>query len=129
LALVSFGREYSGARISGSPTGEGFEAPLLAWLPQIAIAGMAVYTATSSRLEGQRVRREPSHRRHRRHGPHRTRGIQRQDRGNPPESMLTEAAAAGSGSASGPDGFLYALTDEVDTLPMKGALLRIEPAP
>ena len=42
--LVSFGREYSGARISGSPTGEGFESPLLAWLPQIAIAGMAVYT-------------------------------------------------------------------------------------
>jgi len=128
--LVSFGREYSGARISGSPTGEGFEAPLLAWLPQIAIAGLAVYTGDkfpawkgnvfvgSLRTGGiaatghiERVVFNDK-----------TEEIRR-------ESMLTELRQRVREVRQGPDGLLYALTDEVDTLPMKGALLRIEPAP
>jgi glucose/arabinose dehydrogenase len=41
---VSFGREYPGPRISEHPTRAGFESPLLVWLPQIATAGMAIYT-------------------------------------------------------------------------------------
>ncbi len=42
--LMSFGRDYSGPRISEYPTREGFESPLVTWIPSIAVAGMAVYT-------------------------------------------------------------------------------------
>ena len=123
--LVSFGREYSGARISGSPTGEGFESPLLAWLPQIAIAGMAVYTGdkfpawkgnvfvgamTEGRIPGtghlQRIVFNEN-----------TEEMRR-------ESMLREFRQRIREVRQGPDGLLYLLTDEDD-----GALLRIEPAP
>ena len=120
---VSFGREYPGPRISEDPTRAGFESPLLVWLPQIATAGMAVYTGDrfptwkgnlfvgSLRQGGipgtghmQRVvfndkmeelRREP---------------------------MLTELKQRIREVRQGPDGLLYLLTDEDD-----GALLRIEP--
>ena len=128
--LVSFGREYSGARISGSPTGEGFESPLLAWLPQIAIAGMAVYTGDKF----------PAWKGNVFVGSLRTGGIaatghierivfNEKTEELRRESMLTELRQRVREVRQGPDGFLYALTDEIDTLPMKGALIRIEPAP
>ncbi|MFP6572728.1 MAG: PQQ-dependent sugar dehydrogenase, partial [Vicinamibacterales bacterium] len=41
--VVSFGRDYSGARLY-EPTREDMETPLVVWLPAIAVAGMAVYT-------------------------------------------------------------------------------------
>jgi glucose/arabinose dehydrogenase len=127
--IVSFGREYSGARISGSPTGEGFESPLLAWLPQIAIAGMAVYT-------GDKV---PAWKGNVFVGSLRTGGIaatghierivfNEKTEELRRESMLTELRQRVREVRQGPDGFLYALTDEIDTLPMKGAVIRIEPA-
>jgi glucose/arabinose dehydrogenase len=43
--------------------------------------------------------------------------------------MLTELRQRVREVRQGPDGYLYALLDEIDTLPMKGALIRIEPAP
>jgi glucose/arabinose dehydrogenase len=128
--IVSFGREYSGARISGSPTGEGFESPLLAWLPQIAIAGMAVYTGDKF----------PAWKGNVFVGSLRTGGIaatghierivfNEKTEELRRESMLTELRQRVREVRQGPDGFLYALTDEIDTLPMKGAVIRIEPAP
>ena len=42
--LMSFGRLYPGARVSSHPTRDGYESPLIVWLPAIAAAGMAVYT-------------------------------------------------------------------------------------
>jgi glucose/arabinose dehydrogenase len=128
--LVSFGREYSGARISGSPTGEGFEAPLLAWLPQIAVAGMAVYIGDKF----------PAWKGNLFVGSLRTGGIaatghiqrivfNEKTEELRRESMLTELRQRVREVRQGPDGFLYALTDEVDTLPGKGAVIRIEPAP
>ena len=128
--IVSFGREYSGARISGSPTGEGFEAPLLAWLPQIAIAGMAVYTGDKF----------PAWKGNLFVGSLRTGGIaatghierivfNEKIEELRRESMLTELRQRVREVRQGPDGYLYALLDEIDTLPMKGALIRIEPAP
>jgi glucose/arabinose dehydrogenase len=127
--IVSFGREYSGARISGSPTGEGFESPLLAWLPQIAIAGMAVYTGDKF----------PAWKGNVFVGSLRTGGIaatghierivfNEKTEELRRESMLTELRQRVREVRQGPDGFLYALTDEIDTLPMKGAVIRIEPA-
>jgi len=121
---VSFGREYAGPRISTYPTREGVESPLVAWLPAIAAAGMAVYTGDrfpawkgnvfvgSMRRGGidgtghlQRIVFNA-----------RTEELRR-------ESMLTELRQRIREVRQGPDGLLYLLTDEDE-----GALLRIEPA-
>ena len=123
--VVSFGRNYPGARISEHPTREGMESPLVVWLPAIAVAGMAVYTGdqfpawsgnvfVGSLREGgipgtghlQRIVFNDK-----------TEELRR-------ESMLTELRQRIREVREGPDGFLYLLTDEDD-----GALLRIEPAP
>lgn len=122
---VSFGRNYSGDRITEHPTREGMESPLLVWLPAIAAAGMAVYTGDqfpawkgnlfvgSLRQGGipgtghlQRIVFNE-----------RTEEIRR-------ELMLTELRQRIREVREGPDGLLYLLTGEDD-----GALLRVEPAP
>ena len=123
--VVSFGRNYPGARISEHPTQEGMESPLVVWLPAIAVAGMAVYTGdqfpawrgnvfVGSLREGgipgtghlQRIVFNA-----------RTEELRR-------ESMLTELRQRIREVREGPDGFLYLLSDEDD-----GALLRVDPAP
>ena len=122
--LVSFGRNYPGARVSEHPTREGFESPLVVWLPAIAVAGMAVYTGdrfpewagnvfVGSLREGgipgtghlQRIVFNDS-----------TEELRR-------ESLLTELRQRIRDVREGPDGFLYLLTDEDEA-----AVLRIEPA-
>jgi aldose sugar dehydrogenase len=122
--VVSFGRDYSGRRVSDHPTREGVQSPLVVWLPAIAAAGMAVYTGdrfpawkgnvfvgamTEGRIPGtghlQRVVFNE-----------RTEEVRR-------ESMLRELRQRIREVRQGPDGLLYLLTDETD-----GALLRIEPA-
>jgi len=122
---VSFGRDYSGRRISDHPTREGIETPLLFWVPAIAVAGMAVYTGdkfpawkgnvfVGALMEGripgtghlQRIVFNEN-----------TEEMRR-------ESMLRDFRQRIREVREGPDGFLYLLTDEDD-----GALLRIEPAP
>jgi glucose/arabinose dehydrogenase len=122
---ISFGRNYSGDRITEHPTRAGMESPLLVWLPAIAAAGMAVYTGDrfpawrgnlfvgSLRQGGipgtghlQRIVFNE-----------RTEELRR-------ESMLAELRQRIREVREGPDGLLYLLTAEED-----GALLRIEPAP
>jgi aldose sugar dehydrogenase len=121
---VSFGRDYSGRRISEHPTREGIEPPLVIWVPAIAVAGMTVYTGdkfpawkgnlfvgglTEARIPGtghlQRVVFNEK-----------TEEMRR-------ESMLRDLRQRIREVREGPDGFLYLLTDEEE-----GALLRIEPA-
>ncbi|MDA1095128.1 MAG: PQQ-dependent sugar dehydrogenase [Acidobacteria bacterium] len=123
--LVSFGRDYPGARVSEHPTREGIESPLVVWLPAIAVAGMAVYTGNqfpawqgnvfvgslqAGGIPGtghlQRIVFNAA-----------TEELRR-------ESMLTELRQRIREVREGPDGLLYVLTDEEH-----GALLRIEPAP
>ena len=118
---ISFGRNYSGDRITEHPTREGMESPLLVWLPAIAAAGMAVYTGDrfpawrgnlfvgSLRQGGipgtghlQRIVFNE-----------RTEELRR-------ESMLAELRQRIREVREGPDGLLYLLTAEDD-----GALLRI----
>lgn len=121
--VVSFGREYSGPRISEQWWREGMETPAVVWLPSIAPSGMMFYTGDrfpgwigdlfvgammvgrierTGRIErvvlngdGEEVRRE---------------------------SILTELHQRIRDIRQGPDGLIYVLTDEDD-----GALLRIEP--
>ena len=122
---VSFGRDYSGARINAHPTREGFESPLVVWLPAIAAAGMAVYTgdefpAWQGNLFVGSLRQG---------GIAGTGHLQRivfneHMEELRRESMLGELRQRIREVREGPDGLLYLLTDEDE-----GALLRIEPAP
>jgi len=115
---VTYGVEYSGKKISDSPTAPGIESPVHYWVPSIATSGLLFYTGDRfpawrgnafvgglkseqlSRLEfdGNRVVHEEVL----------LRGVVR-DRVRDVEQ--------------GPDGLIYLLTDEGD-----GRLLRIEPA-
>jgi glucose/arabinose dehydrogenase len=123
--LMSYGRAYDGPRISEVPTREGFEPPLVVWIPSIALSGMTFYTGDKFSawkgnifVGGMRQGEIP--------------GTGRLDRVvfNPKmeelrrESLLTELHQRIRDVRQGPDGFLYVLTEEED-----GALLRIEPAP
>jgi len=122
--IVSFGRDYAGPRISERPTREGMEAPLVVWIPSIAVAGMTVYTGDrfpkwkgnvfvgsmrTGEIPGtghlERIVFNES-----------TEELRR-------ESVLGELRQRIREVRQGPDGYLYLLTDEDD-----GALLRIEPA-
>jgi glucose/arabinose dehydrogenase len=122
--VVSYGRAYDGPRISEVPWREGFEQPLVYWVPSIAISGMTFYTgdrfpswkgnvfvggmrygeiAGTGRLERVVFNAKMEELRR--------------------ESLLTELHQRIRDVRQGPDGLLYVLTEEED-----GALLRIEPA-
>jgi glucose/arabinose dehydrogenase len=116
--LVSYGVEYSGAKISDSPTAPGIEPPVHYWVPSIATSGLLFYTGNRfpdwrgsafvgglkskqlSRLEldGDRVVHEEVL----------LRGVI--------DQRIRDVV-------QGPDGSIYLLTDETN-----GRLLRIEPA-
>ena len=124
--LMSFGRLYPGARVSPHPTRDGYESPVVVWLPAIAAAGLAVYTGdlfpawkgnvfVGAMQEG---------------GIPGTGNLQRIVLNDlleeiRRESMLAELRQRIREVRQGPDELLYVLTDHVDD----GALLRIEPAP
>jgi len=121
--LVTFGNDYDGKKISDATSRPDLEAPFMYWIPSIAISGMSFYTGdrfpawkgnafVGSMFQG------------------RTRGtghIQRItfNEGRPiqREPILTELRQRIRDIRQGPDGLLYALTDEDN-----GAVLRIEPA-
>jgi glucose/arabinose dehydrogenase len=122
--LLSYGRAYDGPRISDAPTREGFEGPLVVWIPSIAVSGLTFYSGDkfpawkgNAFVGGMRQGEIP--------------GTGRLDRvvfnGKMEElrreSLLTELHQRIRDVRQGPDGFLYLLTEEED-----GALLRIEPA-
>jgi glucose/arabinose dehydrogenase len=121
---ISYGRDYPGPRISEQPVREGFESPILVWLPSIAVSGMALYTGD----------RFPAWKGNLFVGAMRTGEIPGTghlerivfNAGNEElrrESLLGEFRHRIREVRQGPDGFLYVLTDEED-----GVLLRIEPA-
>ena len=121
--FVSYGREYTGQRVSEAPWKEGMEQPMISWVPSIAPSGITFYVGdkfpawkgdlfvTSMRTgrilntghiervgfneRGEEVRRE---------------------------FLLTELRQRMRDVKEGPDGLLYLITDED-----KAGLLRIEP--
>jgi glucose/arabinose dehydrogenase len=122
--LVSYGRDYWGPRISNRPSREGFEDPIVVWLPSIGLTGMTFYT-------GDRL---PHWKRNlfvgglREGGTPRTGQIQRIEFNEKweelrREPMLMELKQRIRDIREGPDGLLYVLTAEDH-----GALFRIEPA-
>jgi glucose/arabinose dehydrogenase len=115
--VISYGREYSGAKIGEGTSKPGLEQPVYYWDPSIAPSGMTFYTGDKFpawqgnlfvgalkfqllvRLEvdGNRIVRE--------------------------ERLLEDMGERIRDVRQGPDGYLYLLTDEND-----GRLLRLEPA-
>jgi glucose/arabinose dehydrogenase/quercetin dioxygenase-like cupin family protein len=120
---VSFGRDYAGPRISESPVAEGIDQPLVVWLPSIAPGGLTFYTGDKFPAWQNNVFVTSA----RRGEIPRTGGLERVVF-NPKleelrrETLFTELHQRFRDVRQGPDGLLYAVTDEDD-----GALLRIEP--
>jgi glucose/arabinose dehydrogenase/quercetin dioxygenase-like cupin family protein len=120
---VSFGRDYAGPRISESPVAEGIDQPLVVWLPSIAPGGLTFYTGDKFPAWQGNVFVTSA----RRGEIPRTGGLERLVF-NPKmeelrrETLFTELHQRFRDVRQGPDGLLYAVTDEDDA-----ALLRIEP--
>jgi aldose sugar dehydrogenase len=121
--LVSYGREYSGRRVTERPWLEGMELPEVVWIPSIAPSGMVFYTGD----------RFPAWRGNLFVGSLMTGRIQRtghlervvfNELGEEirRESILGELRQRIRDVRQGPDGLLYLLTEEDDA-----ALLRLEP--
>jgi aldose sugar dehydrogenase len=121
--IVSFGRDYPGPWHAERPTHEGFEQPVVFWVPSIAISGMAFYTGNrlpkwkgdvfvgsmrTGEIPGtghlERILFNEKMEELRR------------------ESLLVELHQRIRDVRQGPDELLYVLTDSLD-----GAVLRIEP--
>ena len=123
--VVSYGRTYEGPKVSETPWREGFEQPLVFWVPSIALSGMTVYTGNrfpawkgNIFVGGMRYGEiPPSGRLERVVFNDKMEELRR-------ESLLTELRQRIRDVRQGPDGMLYLLTEEED-----GALLRLEPAP
>jgi glucose/arabinose dehydrogenase len=122
--LVSFGRTYQGPWQAERPTHEGFEQPVMFWMPSIAISGMAFYTGNKlPKWKGDvfvgslRTGEIPG-------TGHLERVLFNENMQElRRESLLTELRQRIRDVRQGPDELLYVLTDAED-----GAILRIEPA-
>jgi glucose/arabinose dehydrogenase len=129
--VVSYGRNYDGARTSSTPWQDGFMPPLIVWVPSIAITGIAFYTGDKfptwkgnvfvGGLQRGRISRTGRLERIVFNG--RGEEIRR-------ESLLTELKKRVRDVRQGPDGLLYVLVEDDASGPTGGetALLRIEPA-
>jgi len=123
--LVSFGRVYSGPRVSQNPTLEGAIAPIVFWVPSIAVTGMTFYQGDvftgwkrNAFVGGLREGEVPrSGQLNRIEFNDKWEEIRR-------ESLLRELGQRIRDVREGPDGLLYVLTAESPD----GAVLRIEPA-
>jgi aldose sugar dehydrogenase len=122
--LLSYGRTYPGPRQSEQPWKEGFEQPVVFWVPSIAISGMAFYTGNRlSKWKGDvfvgglRTGEIP--------GTGHLERILFNEKMEElrRESLLTDLRQRIRDVRQGPDELLYLLTDADD-----GAVLRIEPA-
>ena len=119
--IVSLGRNYDGTIVGEGFTKPGLEEPLVFWVPAIAISGLSIYNGDAF----------PAWKGHAFVGAMRAntgQHIQRvwfNAKGEPigREIFLAELKQRIREVKPGPDGFLYALTDETF-----GAVLKIEPA-
>ncbi|MGA2880229.1 MAG: PQQ-dependent sugar dehydrogenase [Bryobacteraceae bacterium] len=122
--LVSYGRTYQGPWQVSPPGHPGFEAPVVIWIPAIAVSGMTFYTGDKfPKWKGDvfvgslRTGEIP--------GTGHLERILFNDKMEElrREALLRELRQRIRDVRQGPDGLLYLLTDEKE-----GAVLRIEPA-
>ena len=125
--VVSLGRAYPGPwhAAKGEPTHQGFELPLLYWMPSISVTGLTFYQGDALPkwkgdlfVGGARYGEIP--------GTGRLDRIVLNEKFEElrRESLLTGLHQRIRDVKAGPDGLLYVATDEE-----QGAILRIEPAP
>jgi glucose/arabinose dehydrogenase len=121
--LVSYGRTYPGPKQSEVPWKDGFEQPIVFWVPSIAVSGMAFYTGNQLPkwkgdvfVGGMRTGEIPG-------TGHLERILFNQNMEElRRESLLVDLHQRIRDVRQGPDELLYLLTDADD-----GAVLRIEP--
>lgn len=121
--IVSFGREYTGPRVSERTYMEGMKGPVVIWIPSIAVSGITFYTGDrfpswqGNLLAGGLI-----------YGRIPGTGVLDRIAFNQDwdemlrETMLSELRQRVRNVEQGPDGLLYVLIDEDE-----GALLRISP--
>ncbi len=123
--IVSYGRSYTGPWQTERPGHQGFEPPIVIWIPSIAVSGMAFYTGDKlPKWKGDvfvgalRTGEIP--------GTGHLERIMFNEKMEEMrrESLLVDLRQRIREVRQGPDGLLYVLTDEKE-----GAMLRIEPAP
>jgi glucose/arabinose dehydrogenase len=114
--LVTYGIDYSGAIISDKTDAPGFEPPLLYWKPSIAPSGMTWYDGDKFPQWKGNVFVGSLVQRHLRRLVIRDSQVVRQ------EKLLEELGERIRDVRTGPDGYLYLLTDS-----SSGRLLRLEP--
>ena len=116
--VITYGVDYSGAKIGEGTAKAGMEQPVYYWDPVIAPSGMMFYTRRRvSGLEGQRLRRL-AHARAPRAADARERARRRGKSG-----YLGDLGERIRDVRQGPDGLLYLLTDSSN-----GRILRVVPA-
>ena len=122
--LVSTGRSYPGPWQSKGFSREGFEDPIVYWMPSIATSGLAIYTGDklanwkgNAFVGGMRMGEIP--------GTGHLERVRFNDNLEEVrrEMLLVDLRQRIRDVRQGPDELLYLLTDEDD-----GAILRIEPA-
>lgn len=122
--IVSYGRTYSGPWRAEYPNHEGFEPPIVFWMPSIAVSGLTFYTGDALPrwkgdvfVGGLRYGEIP--------GTGRVERILFDENMDElrRESLLVDWRRRIRDIRQGPDGFLYLTTDEA-----QGAVVRIEPA-
>ena len=119
--IVSLGRNYDGTIVGEGFTKPGMEEPLVFWVPAIAISGLSIYNGDAfPQWKGHAfvgaMRNNTGQ-----HIQHVTFNAKGEPTGR--EIFLADLKQRIREVKPGPDGFLYALTDETF-----GAVLKIEPA-
>lgn len=115
--VITYGIDYSGAIISDKTEAAGMEQPVVYWDPSIAPSGMAIYDGDKfPQWQGDIFVGALAH-------LHLRRLEMEGDRVVDQESLLVDLGERIRDVRSGPDGYLYVLTDSGD-----GQLLRLEPA-
>jgi glucose/arabinose dehydrogenase len=117
---VSLGRNYDGTRVGEGFSAPGLEEPVVFWVPAIAISGLSFYDGDKfpqwkgNALVGAMRNNTGQH----------IQRVQFNAKGEPTgrEILLAELKQRIREVKPGPDGFIYAITDETF-----GAVLKIEP--
>lgn len=122
--IVSYGTDYDGTQIteSGLTTLEGFEPPLVYWVPSIAISGLSFYDGDVFSAWQGNVFVGAMMRGRVRGSGHIQRLTFENGRAITREPILLELRQRIRDVRPGPDGLIYVLTEE-----NPGALLRLEP--
>jgi aldose sugar dehydrogenase len=114
--VIGYGIDYSGLRMHDSSAKAGMEQPIHYWVPSIAPSGMAFYTADrfpqwkNSLFIGALA------------GQHLARLTVDGEKVTAEERLLTDRKERFRDVRQGPDGYVYALTDEAN-----GKILRVSP--